>query len=72
MVRGEEYVQGSMVGTHLDVVQGAAGRETPNLRDNPVRVEKVENVVLLRAVAGEDAVARSLRPGHPDGLPAQG
>ena len=62
-----------MVGTHLDVVHGAAGREVPYLQgSNPHQREELTDLPLVRAVAGEDAVARSLRPVHPGGLPAQG
>ena len=62
-----------MVGTHLDVVQGATGREIPYLQgSNPVKGEEITDPSLVPAVAGEHAVARTLTLVHPGGLPAQG
>ena len=62
-----------MAGTHLDVVQGAAGREIPYLQGStPVKGEEIIDLPLVPAVAGEHAVARTLTLVHPGGLPAQG
>ena len=50
-----------MAGTHLDVVQGAAGREIPYLQGStPVKGGEIIDLPLVPAVAGEHAVARTL------------
>ena len=63
-----------MVGTHLDLVQGAACRQILYLQGRIlVSGQEILDLPLVLAVAGEHAVARSLLvPVQPGGWPAQG